>query len=70
MEKESDRNSVVKKLYELLDNKEQLKKDGWRILTIWECAIKGKTRLSPGKIVDASEKWLKEGKKDKVIKGK
>jgi len=51
-------------------NYKKLKEDGWRILTIWECAIKGKTKLSLEKIVDASETWLKEGKKDKVIKGK
>ena len=51
-------------------NYKKLKGDGWRILTIWECAIKGKTRLSLEKIVDASEKWLKEGKREKVIKGK
>ena len=50
-------------------NYKKIKEDGWRILTIWECAIKGKTRLSLEKIVDASEKWLKEGKRDKVIKG-
>ena len=51
-------------------NYKKIKEDGWRILTIWECAIKGKTRLSLEKIVDASEKWLKEGKREKVIKGK
>ena len=50
-------------------NYKKINEDGWRILTFWECAIKGKTRLSLEKIVDASEKWLKEGKRDKVIKG-
>ena len=48
----------------------KLKEEGWLILTIWECAIKGKTRLSLEKIIDVSEKWLKEGKREKVIKGK
>ena len=51
-------------------NYKKLKEDGWRILTIWECAIKGKTKLTLERVVDASEKWLKEGKRDKVIKGK
>jgi len=48
----------------------KLKEDGWRILTIWECAIKGKTRLSLDEVIGRTESWLVDGKRDKVIKGK
>lgn len=47
-----------------------LKKEGWRILTIWECAIKGKTRLNFEGMIERVEEWLLVGKRDKTIKGK
>lgn len=47
-----------------------LKKEGWRILTIWECAIKGKTRLDFEDLVDGIEEWIVTGKRNKVFKGK
>ena len=51
-------------------NYKKLKEDGWRILTIWECAIKGKTRLSLDRVINSAEHWLIEGIRDKTIKGK
>lgn len=50
-------------------NYKKLKSAGWRILTIWECAIKGKMRKPTEQVANEVEKWLKNGKKDKVIKG-
>ena len=47
-----------------------LKSEGWYILTVWECAIKGKTRLSFDKVIDDITKWVLTGKRDKIIEGK
>lgn len=33
---------------------------GWRVLTIWECALKGKTRLTESLMIDSTVKWLQE----------
>ncbi|MCK4708642.1 MAG: DNA mismatch endonuclease Vsr [Gammaproteobacteria bacterium] len=48
----------------------QLKKEGWYILTIWECALKGKNKLPFNRMVDDISNWLEFGTRDKVIKGK
>jgi len=42
---------------------------GWRVLIIWECAIKGKTRLPLAKVVNDVANWLKSGEKHYEIKG-
>lgn len=48
----------------------KLKQQEWYILTVWECAIKGKSKLSFDKLVNDICIWLESGVKDKVIKGK
>jgi DNA mismatch endonuclease (patch repair protein) len=32
--------------------------DGWRVATVWECALKGRTRLPLEDVVGSLEKWL------------
>ncbi|MFB5191711.1 very short patch repair endonuclease [Alicyclobacillus fastidiosus] len=32
---------------------------GWRVLIVWECAIKGKTRRPVGEVLDECATWLK-----------
>ncbi|WP_120496512.1 very short patch repair endonuclease [Kiloniella sp. EL199] len=44
---------------------EQILSAGWRIGIIWECALKGKTRLSLDDILDECETWL-SGKAQKM----
>lgn len=39
-------------------NKLALETDGWRILTIWECALKGKTRLSADDLILSAARWI------------
>lgn len=34
---------------------------GWRVLTIWECSLKGRTRLPKGKVLREAAKWLRNG---------
>lgn len=35
---------------------------GWRVLTVWECALKGPHRLDLDKLVDEIERWICSGK--------
>jgi len=46
-----------------------LHEQGWRILTIWECALKGKSRQPVAQIADDIVTWLKSGACDAEIKG-
>lgn len=42
---------------------------GWRILTIWECALKGKTRLPVEQIADDIVAWLNRSATNVEIRG-
>lgn len=37
----------------------KLREDGWRIGEVWECALKGRTRLSVVDVLDRCETWLR-----------
>ena len=50
--------------------REQLSESGWRILTIWECSVKGKTRLEFEQIIKDIENWLGIGEMYREIRGK
>ena len=41
-----------------LKSRKDLEIEGWRILTIWECALKGRTRLPLGKVIEMASQWL------------
>lgn len=42
---------------------------GWRILTIWECALKGKIRQPENEIIRIITRWLTSGASDMELKG-
>jgi len=42
---------------------------GLRILTIWECALKGRTRLAGEHVIDAAASWLQEGTGNMELRG-
>ncbi|WP_419739527.1 very short patch repair endonuclease [Ruegeria sp.] len=42
---------------------------GWRVGMIWECALKGKTRLPFDEVVDQCAIWLKSGIKTFEVSG-
>lgn len=42
---------------------------GWRVLDVWECALKGKTRLEPGEPVELAARWLESGKARGEVRG-
>jgi DNA mismatch endonuclease (patch repair protein) len=43
---------------------------GWRILTVWECATKGRTRLPEGELTDLAAAWLLSGTGNKTLQGR
>jgi len=51
-------------------NYARLEEQGWRILTIWECALKGRTRRSPEKIMAQVSRWLERGSRNLEIAGR
>lgn len=42
---------------------------GWRIATLWECAMKGRTRLPFPEVVESCVIWLKSDERLLEIKG-
>jgi DNA mismatch endonuclease, patch repair protein len=53
-------------------NRETVKKlqsSGWRIVIIWECALKGKKKQTWEKLLSSIEEWLQSGNQYKEIKG-
>ncbi len=48
---------------------ESLLAAGWRVLTVWECALKGPGRLSFSVLIDRSVKWLLSTKNCDEIRG-
>ncbi len=39
-------------------NRKLLVKQGWRILTVWECALKGKRRIPKDTVIEQAVGWL------------
>jgi len=48
---------------------EQLIAKGWRVLRVWECALKGKYRLGLDSILEESALWLESNTKERDIRG-
>ena len=48
---------------------EALADAGWRIGTVWECALKGKTRLPLESVVSQCDIWLKSDLKTLEVSG-
>lgn len=51
-------------------NKKLLKSHGWNVLEIWECALRGKTRVPFDELMDRSVYWLEHEFRNKTIKGR
>ena len=47
----------------------QLKIADWRVLTIWECALKGATRGEIDKVVETTTRWLHSRSRFSEIRG-
>ncbi|MEQ8783987.1 MAG: very short patch repair endonuclease [Roseibium album] len=42
---------------------------GWRIATVWECALKGKARLAGDMVVQHLISWLRSGEPELEVRG-
>lgn len=51
-------------------NRAQLLERDWRVGVVWECALKGKTRLDPDTVIDSISQWLSSDAKEICIRGK
>jgi DNA mismatch endonuclease (patch repair protein) len=47
-----------------------LKRKGWRILTVWECALKGPWRRPLENVLGDADEWTRSGAPSKKIQGK
>jgi DNA mismatch endonuclease, patch repair protein len=45
----------------------ELLQAGWRVLTVWECALRGKSARSPAVVAAEVRSWLRSRKKDAEI---
>jgi DNA mismatch endonuclease (patch repair protein) len=52
-----------------LRNRRQLRKKGWRVLTIWECALRGRQKLDLAAIASAAGDWLRSESAALTIRG-
>ena len=50
-------------------NRQLRRKEGWRTLTIWECAISGKTKLPSEQLISEVANWIELGMADWEITG-
>jgi DNA mismatch endonuclease, patch repair protein len=46
-----------------------LDRAGWRVLTIWECAMKGPGRIGADAVITAAADWLRAGDRAGEIRG-
>jgi DNA mismatch endonuclease (patch repair protein) len=47
----------------------KIQEAGWRVLTIWECAIKGRTRRREDEVAQTVAKWLTTGTGNTELQG-
>lgn len=50
-------------------NNAKLKKLGWRVLTIWECALKGNSKIDFDVLIKGIDKWLTTDARSCEIRG-
>lgn len=50
-------------------NIQALKEHGWRVLEVWECAIKGKLKLDPDSLNTRVADWIKSDSDTLTIQG-
>ena len=47
-----------------------LRKAGWRVAIVWECALKGRLRRSASQVVEDAGEWLRSGGEFREIGGR
>lgn len=52
-----------------LENKNALAASGWRVGSIWECALKGRQKRLPDDIIDSVLDWLRSNELNFELRG-
>lgn len=47
----------------------ELRADGWRVLKVWECSLRGPTRLEPPQVIERAASWLRSTEPEGEIRG-
>lgn len=47
----------------------QLRESGWRVLNVWECALRGSGRLGSEKVIECAASWIKSDERRGEIRG-
>lgn len=63
------RSKIQRNIARDLRDSEALRAEGWRVLTIWECAVRGKTRLGILQVTTECARWLHSEEIQGVIAG-
>ena len=61
---------IAKNLERDISNRQYLVDAGWRVLTIWECALSGKGKLELNQVIALASEWLLSTKSVCEIVGK
>lgn len=48
----------------------RLKEQDWRVLTVWECALRGRARLNLTTLLSRVARWLNSGRRGAIIEGR
>ena len=48
---------------------ESLREAGWRVAIVWECALKGRTRLNEEEAMQTLRTWIKSSEETLTIRG-
>lgn len=48
----------------------ELGANGWRVLQVWECALRGTSKLGTGRVVELAALWVKSNEAEGEIRGK
>lgn len=43
---------------------------GWRVMTVWECALRGTYKLPPAQVIAKLSRWLNQGRDNAEIRGR
>lgn len=63
------RNKITENRFRDARNIEALLSEGWRVGIVWECALKGKTRLPVIRVVEKCASWLRSRRKSFELAG-
>ena len=63
------RQKITRNRQKDLENLDALEKAGWRVLTVWECALKGKTKVPIDTVLKQAANWILNGTGYQEIEG-